>query len=474
MLARAPRVRTSASTEPRVSHRILIVDDEKNIRTTLARALDLEGFAVEGAEDGKSGIAAVQRFVPELVLLDLKLPDMTGLEVLEKVKAFDHAPAVVMMSGHGTLDAAIRATRLGALDFLEKPVEMERLLLTVKNALRIDSLVKDVSALVRSVERRHGMVGHGKAIAAVMEAVHRAAPTKARCLVTGESGVGKELVAKAIHDLSRRSAAPFVKLNCAAMAENLVESELFGHEKGAFTGADRRHQGRFERADGGTLFLDEVGELPLGTQAKLLRVLQEGELERVGGSQAVKVDVRVIAATNRNLLDEVKAGRFREDLYYRLNVVPIHVPPLRDRKDDIAELAMFLLERSTEENDLGDKEWSKDALEVLVHHGWPGNVRELVHVVDRLAILVPDRVIGAAHVKQAMPGGAQATATKLAGSTIPDEGPLYALLEGFEKRILEDRIAKFDGNMSRAAEDLGLERSHLYKKVRRLGIQTRE
>jgi two-component system, NtrC family, nitrogen regulation response regulator NtrX len=449
-----------------VSHRVLIVDDEKNIRTTLARGLDLEGFVVEGAENGGGGLTLLQSFEPDIVLLDLKLPDMDGLDVLEKIKQREDAPPVVMMSGHGTLDAAVKATRLGAIDFLEKPVEMERLLLTVKNALRLDALDREIGALKKNVEKRHGMVGRSGALSQVLEAVHRAAPTKARVLITGESGVGKELVAKAIHDLSRRAPGPFVKLNCAAMQENLVESELFGHEKGAFTGADRRHEGRFERADGGTLFLDEIGELPLGTQAKLLRVLQEGEIERVGGSAPMKVDVRVIAATNRNLLDEVKNGKFREDLYYRLNVVPIHVPPLRERKEDIADLARFLLDQSCNENDVPPKEWEPEALKLLMSHDWPGNVRELVHVVDRLAILVPGKTIGVADVKGALPG-----AKTLQGQAIPEAGPLYQLLEGFEKRIIEDRIKRFDGNMSKAAEDLGLERSHLYKKVRRLGVQ---
>jgi DNA-binding NtrC family response regulator len=453
-----------------MSHRILIIDDEKNIRTTLARGLDLEGFVVEGRETGQGGLDAALADPPDLVLLDLKLPDIDGLTVLERLRATAKAPPpVVMMSGHGTLDAAIRATRLGALDFLEKSVEMERLLLTVKNALRLSTLDAQVGAMTRTVEKRAGMVGQSKGLSGVLEAVRRAAPTKARVLITGESGVGKELVAKAIHDVSKRAGGPFVKLNCAAMNETLVESELFGHEKGAFTGADKRHLGRFERADGGTLFLDEIGELPTGTQAKLLRVLQEGEFERVGGTGPIKVDVRVIAATNRNLLEEAQQGRFREDLYYRLNVVPIHVPPLRERKEDIPELARFLLDKSCAENELGDKRWSDDALAALSAHDWPGNVRELVHVVDRLAILVPGDVVAAADVRAALPG-----AKKLEGSHIPETGPLYALLESFEKRILEDRIARFAGNMSRAAEDLGLERSHLYKKVRRLGIHVRE
>ncbi len=453
-----------------MSHRILIIDDEKNIRTTLARGLDLEGFVVDGRENGESGLKAIVDEPPDLVLLDLKLPDIDGLTVLERLAQLTPTPPpVVMMSGHGTLDAAIRATRLGALDFLEKPIELERLLLTVKNALRLSTLDKQVGSLTRTVEKRAGMVGSSRALTAVLESVRRAAPTKARVLITGESGVGKELVAKAIHDLSKRADAPFIKLNCAAMNETLVESELFGHEKGAFTGADKRHLGRFERADGGTLFLDEIGELPLGTQAKLLRVLQEGELERVGGSGTVKVDVRVIAATNRTLLDEAKEGRFREDLYYRLNVVPVHVPPLRERKEDIPELARFLLNRSCDENELDAKQWGDDGLKALAEHDWPGNVRELVHVVDRLAILAAGDVVTAQDVRAALPG-----AQKMEGSSIPETGQLYQLLESFEKRILEDRIARFSGNMSRAAEDLGLERSHLYKKVRRLGIQTRE
>jgi len=449
-----------------MTHRVLIVDDEKNIRTTLSRALDLEGFAVVTAEDGAKGRALLVSEAPDLVLLDLQLPDTTGLELLEEwTSAGTPLPPVVMMSGHGTLDAAVKAVRLGAVDFLEKPLEMERMLLTVRNALRLDALGKTVGALTKSVERRHGMVGDSSALSRVLDAVHRAAPTKARVLITGESGVGKELVAQAIHDLSSRAAGPFVKLNCAAIAESLVESELFGHEKGAFTGADRLYRGRFERADKGTLFLDEVGEMPLAVQARLLRVLQEGEFERVGGSSLIKVDVRVIAATNRNLLDEVKVGRFREDLYYRLNVVPIAVPPLRERKGDIPALAIALLTKSCAENELDLREWSDDALQALAEHDWPGNVRELVHVVDRLAILTSDRVITGADVRAALPG-----APKLSGGEIPREGKLFTLLEAFERRIIEDRIAVFDGNMSKAADDLGLERSHLYKKVRRLGI----
>jgi len=451
-----------ASPQPR----ILVVDDEPNIRGTLRRALDLEGFVVEVAEDGPTALALLDDFAADLVLLDLRLPGIDGLEVLSRIQQRKAPPPVVMMSGHGTLESAIAATRLGALDFLEKPLAVERLLVTVGNALRLDDLDRTVDALRRQVERQHGMVGSSAALRRVLDAVRRAAPTRARVLIQGESGVGKELVARAIHRSSRRADAPFIKLNCAAIAPNLVESELFGHERGAFTGAERRHLGRFERADGGTLFLDEIGEMPLAVQARLLRVLQEGELERVGGTTTIPVDVRVIAATNRNLLAESEAGTFREDLYYRLNVVPIEVPPLRERREDLPDLAVYLLQGSCESNELEPKDWTSDALTALARHDFPGNIRELAHLVDRLAILTASPRITAADVRAALPG-----APKLSGSEIPTEGTLYALLEAFERRIIEDRISRFDGNMTRAAEDLGLERSHLYKKARRLGIK---
>jgi DNA-binding NtrC family response regulator len=449
-----------------VAEKILIIDDEKNIRLTLGRALDLEGYSVDSAETGEAGLEKIAAGTIDLVLLDLRLPGKDGLGVLEDIRKFPNPPAVVMMSGHGTLDSAIKATQLGALDFLEKPLQMERMLLTVKNALRLDDLDKSVDSLRRNVEKRHGMVGSSAAMNRLIAEIRRAAPTKARVLIHGESGVGKELVAKAIHELSRRAGGPFIKLNCAAIPENLVESELFGHEKGAFTGADRRHIGRFERADGGTLFLDEIGEMPVGIQARLLRVLQEGELERVGGTKNIPVNVRVIAATNRDLEAEVKAGTFREDLYFRLNVVPLSVPPLRERKDDIGDLALFLLQRSCDENELSPKDFDDAALAALSAHNFPGNVRELAHLVDRLAILTPGRTITPDDVGRALPG-----AKKLDSSEVPTEGKLYEILEGVERRVIEERISKFDGNMSRAAEDLGLERSHLYKKVKRLGIE---
>ena len=449
--------------------RILVVDDEPNIRTTFSRALDLEGFAVSTAKDATTALLEAEAFGPDLVLLDLRLPDHDGLWVLAELQKLPSPPPVVMMSGHGTLESAVKATRLGALDFLEKPVAVDRLLITVGNVLRLDSLDKDVGALQRAVVQRHGMVGGSVALTRVIEAIQRAAPTRARVLITGESGVGKELVARAIHDSSRRATGPFSKINCAAIPENLVESELFGHERGAFTGADRRRLGRFERADGGTLFLDEIGEMPMALQARLLRVLQEGEIERVGGSQTIPVDVRVIAATNRDLPAEVAAGRFREDLYYRLAVLPIDVPPLRARNSDIAPLASFLLARSIEENGLPEKDWSDSALRALQGHDWPGNIRELGNLVDRLAILCRGPVIRGEDVRAALSGAQHAN-----DAPVPAEGSLYELLLGFERRVIEDRIARFDGNMTAAATDLGLERSHLYKKVKKLGIKREE
>lgn len=454
-----------------MTHRILIIDDERNIHTTLGRGLELEGFEVSSALDGTKGISQVQSFSPDLVLLDLRLPDMSGLQVLEGLMALPTPPAVVMMSGHGTLESAVQATRLGAADFLEKPVDIDRLYLTVANALKLDALDRACSSMQRVIERRHGMVGSSLAMQHMLMEIHRAAPTKAAVLVSGASGVGKELVAKAVHDLSRRREGPFVKMNCAAIAESLVESELFGHEKGAFTGANRQHRGRFERAHGGTLFLDEIGEMPVATQARLLRVLQEGEIERVGGSGLLKVDVRIIAATNRELMKEVSAGNFREDLFYRLNVLPIKVPTLKDRRDDVAELATYLLTQVVAEHELEHREFSDEAIALLEGYDWPGNVRELAHTVARLAIMTSGPVISGQAVEHSLPGATTLLVPRVELSEIPKTGELYPLLESFEKQVIEDRLARFSGKVAKAAADLGLERSHLYKKMQKLGLK---
>ena len=449
-----------------MSARILIVDDEPNIRTTLRRALDLEGFEVVLADDAASALAAASTERPDLVLLDLKLPDHDGLWVLRGIARLPEPPPVVMMTGHGSTDAAVEAMKLGAVDFLEKPLAVDRLLVTLRNALRMDALEDEVAVLRRSAEIRHGMVGESTALSRVVQAVRQAAPTKLRVLITGESGVGKELVARAIHECSRRATRRFVALNCAAFAENLVESELFGHERGAFSGADRRREGRFEQAGGGTLFFDEIGEMPQAIQAKLLRVLEEHEVLPLGASRPVRVDVRVIAATNRDLALEVKEGRFRLDLLQRLEGLVIHVPPLRARQDDIPALAVHLLDSFCRDNEFEPREFTDAALRALQGYEWPGNVRQLANRVGRLATLTPALRIDAADVRRALQD-----VPRFEGGQLPTEGPLYAVLEALERRIIEDRIARFEGNMTRAAEDLGLERSHLYKKLRKLGIR---
>jgi DNA-binding NtrC family response regulator len=448
-----------------MSARILIVDDEPNIRTTLRRALDLEGFDVLLAEDADSGVAAVIEGTPDLVLLDLKLPDRDGLWVIQQLQQLAEPPAVVMMTGHGSTDAAVEAMKLGALDFLEKPLAVDRLLVTIRNALRLDALDREVEVLRRSAEIRHGMVGGSPELSRVVQLVRQAAPTKLRVLVTGESGVGKELVARAIHECSRRATRRFVALNCAAFAENLVESELFGHERGAFSGADRRREGRFQQADHGTLFLDEIGEMPLSIQAKLLRVLEEREVMPLGAARAVSVDVRVIAATNRDLQEEVAEGRFRLDLLQRLDGIVIHVPPLRARRGDIPALAVHLLDAFCRDNEFAPKDFSDAGLRALQGYGWPGNVRQLSNRVGRLATMTPGDLIDAPDVRRALQD-----VPRFEGSQLPSEGPLYGILEALERRIIEDRIARFEGNMTRAADDLGLERSHLYKKIKKLGI----
>lgn len=442
--------------------RILIIDDEKNILTTLGRAIEIEGYQVCTALTGKDGLAEVERFQPDVVLLDLKLPDLSGLDVLQKLQKSPGAPGVVMISAHGSIESAVKATQLGALDFLEKPIDIDRILLTIRNALKIINL----DAMQRNIEQRHGMVGNSEPLQGLITQIHRAAPTNATVLVTGPTGAGKELVAKSIHELSRRSDKPFIRINCGAIPENLVESELFGHERGAFTGAERRHEGRFERAHGGTLFLDEVGEMPLPAQVRLLRVLQENELERVGGKQTIAVDVRVIAASNRDLEEEIENGRFREDLYYRINVIPIRVPSLKERHSDIPLLATYLLHRACEHNDLGNKFFSEEGLEQLTRHDWPGNIRELAHTIERLAIMTLGSLIDQDAVKTALPGSSAAPGSAAAA----EDGPLYTLLESFEKKVIEERLQKFSGKVSQAAEDLGLERSHLYKKIRQLQI----
>ncbi len=383
---------------------LLVIDDEPNILTTVRRSLELEGYAVEVAANGASGLAKLADNDIDLVLLDVMMPGESGIEVLPKIRVASPETIVVMMSGNATIETAVQATKAGAHDFIEKPLSGDKLLLTVQHALTFARLRHENARLRGRTRSDFAMIGKGAAMRAIFDKVGKTAPSTGRVLITGENGTGKELVARAIHDHSKRADGPFVKLNCAAIPSELIESELFGHEKGAFTGATQQRRGKFELADGGTLFLDEVGDMNPSAQAKVLRVLQENELERVGGADTIKVDVRVVAATNKDLQAEIAAGRFREDLFYRLAVVPIELPPLRARREDIPVLVEHLIGQVCADNDRRLKRVAPSAMTLIMQHDWPGNVRELKNVVERLAILTGDaEVITEADVGDALP-----------------------------------------------------------------------
>src|SRR5438874_6329197 len=373
--------------------RILVVDDEAAIRDSLRMTLEYEGYEFVGAATGQEGLALVEREAPDLVLLDVKMPGVDGLEGLDRLRAMNEALPVVVISGHGTISTAVEATKKGAFDFIEKPFASERVLVSLRNALDQGRLRDENRTLKKAVEVRHQLIGESAALKQVMAAVGRAAPTNATVLIQGESGVGKELVARTIHRNSLRSRERFVQVNCAAIPEELIESELFRHEKGSFTGATEKQVGKFEQADRGTIFLDEVGDMSAKTQAKVLRVLQEGEVERLGSARTIKVDVRVIAATNKNLEEEIEKGRFREDLYFRLAVIPIHVPPLRERPDDIPLLVRHYMDYFSRENNVRPKRLTQAALEFMQKARWKGNVRELRNTVERLLIMTPGDAI---------------------------------------------------------------------------------
>ncbi len=448
---------------------VLVVDDERNIQLTLSRALSMEGYAVELAGGGREALEKIAALPVDVVVMDVRMPDLDGLSVLEKARETRPELPVVIMSGHGSIETVRSAFRLGAFDYLEKPItEKEKLLVAVRNALAMRSLREENAALRRDAGPSE-MVGSGPAMRKLFDVIRRAAPSEGRVLVTGENGTGKELVARALHDGSRRSAGPFVKVNCAAVPAELIESELFGHERGAFTGAVAARRGRFEQADGGTLFLDEVGDMPPAMQAKVLRVLQEGEFERVGGQQTLRCDVRVVAATNKDLGAEVKAGRFREDLFYRLNVVPIHAPPLRERREDVPELAARFLAEACARNDRRPMRLAREALLALQAHEWPGNVRELKNLVERLAILCDGPEIGADDVAAVLPDARRPRVDRFrAGASF------HELVEEAEREIVLGALDAHGDNVSDTARALGLERSHLYKKMRALGIKRGE
>jgi len=449
--------------------KILIVDDEKNILTTLTRALQMEGYEVSVAGGGKVALEKAAQWRPQIVLLDVKMPDIDGLDVLPKLKALDQPPAVIMMSGHGNIDTAVKATKGGASDFVEKPISLDRLLLAIQNASEMLRLSEENKRLRDDVGSRWRIVGESSAVKQLKERIALAAPSNGRVLITGESGTGKELIAHGVHAGSPRSNKPFVKMNCAAVPSELIESELFGHEKGSFTGAIRSRAGRFEQADGGTLFIDEVGDMPLAMQAKLLRVLQEGEFERIGSESVIKVDVRVLAATNKDLPVEIEKGRFREDLFFRLNVVPIQAPPLRARKEDIASLVDHFVAMTAHENAMKPKHIDEDAFAQLKAHDWPGNVRELRNTIERLMILTPAPIIDGAAVRALLTGEIKSGTGARTSAWIG--GPLREQVAAAEREIILACLDKNRWHVSNTARELELERSHLYKKMRALGIE---
>src|ERR671936_265706 len=402
--------------------RILVIDDEAAIRDSLRMTLEYEGYEFVGAATGQEGLALVERETPDLVLLDVKLPGMDVLEVLDRIRAMYETLPVVVVSGHGTISTAVEATKKGAFDFIEKPFASERVLVSLRNALDSRQLRDENRSLKKAVEIRHQMIGDSAGLKQVMAAVGRAAPTNATVLITGESGVGKELVARTIHRNSLRSRERFVQVNCAAIPEDLIESELFGHEKGSFTGATEKQVGKFEQADRGTIFLDEIGDMSAKTQAKVLRVLQEGEVERLGSARTVKVEVRVIAATNKNLEEEIEKGRFREDLYFRLAVIPIHVPPLRERPEDIAPLVRHYMDYFSRENNVRPKRITQPALEALQRYRWKGNIRELRNTVERLIIMTGGDTIDLSDLPElvrspAAPSSVSVASSKVAGDS---------------------------------------------------------
>jgi DNA-binding NtrC family response regulator len=445
---------------------VLVLDDERSILTTLQKALSLEGYTVDVA--GGVGVAEdkLAKTTYDIGLFDVALPDGDGVNLLQKLRAGGSDLPVIMMSGHATVDAAVRATRLGALDFLEKPISTDRLLLVVDNALRLVRAEAEATQLRTQTGKLGELVGESRAMTMLREQIERAAKSTATVLVTGERGTGKELVARAIHVASKRAKGPLEKMNCAAIPSELFESELFGHEAGAFTGATKQRRGKFERASGGTLFLDEIGDMPLPMQAKLLRVLQEKEIERVGGSEVLKVDVRVVAATNRDLEIMAREDRFRADLYDRLNVLPLSIPPLRNRREDIPMLSQHFLKIVAQANDRAGMRLTEAGIVALSAHSFPGNVRELRNVIERLVILTPDDTIDDADVK-----------TCLGGATVPQGNlfrpgvPFRVLSEEAERAIIEQAITHHGGQMAATARALGLERSHLYKKCRALGLR---
>ena len=461
-----------------MSASILIVDDEESILTSLNSILQDEGYEVTLAKNGVEALRIYTMDPPDLMLLDIWMPEMDGLETLRRVRELVPTAQVMMMSGHGSIETAVKAIKLGAYDYIEKPLSLENVTLRVKHALDQYRLEQENRTLRTTVQRKFELVGQSPAMQQLRQLIETAGPTNSRVLIGGENGTGKELVARAIHLHSARAARPFVAVNCAAIQETLIESELFGHEKGSFTGATSMKRGQFEQADGGTLFLDEIGDMSLSTQAKVLRALQEQQFTRVGGTKLLKVDVRVLAASNKDLIKEIEKGTFREDLFYRLNVVPIVVPPLRERREDIPILIHHFMKVHAEEQGLRMKDVSPEAMAVFQQYDWPGNIRELRNLIERLMIMVPGPVIESSQsglsLQARTAGSAPQPATSAVNSLFMQSyDSLRDARNAFEKEYISRKLREHHWNISRTAEELKIERSHLHRKIKLLDVEMR-
>ena len=460
-----------------MSASILVVDDEEAIRASLRSILEDEGYDVSVAGTGVEALKIYGTDPPDLMILDIWMPEMDGLETLRRVKEFVPTTQVMMISGHGSIETAVKAIKLGAYDYIEKPLSLENVTLRVKHALEQYRLAQENRSLRNKVQQKFELVGQSPAMQRLRELIETAGPTNSRVLIGGENGTGKELVARAIHLHSTRADHPFVAVNCAAIPETLIESELFGHEKGSFTGATSMKRGQFEQADGGTLFLDEIGDMSLNTQAKVLRALQEQQFTRVGGTRLMKVDVRVLAASNKDLEKEIAKGQFREDLYYRLNVVPIVVPPLRERREDIPALVQHFMKTHVEEQGLRMKEVSPEAMAVFQQYEWPGNIRELRNLIERLMIMVPGFVIEVSQATLSLQGRTAVAAPAANHAANPLLTKPYDSLRdarnAFEKEYISRKLREHHWNISRTAEDLKIERSHLHRKIKLLDVEMR-
>jgi two-component system nitrogen regulation response regulator NtrX len=449
---------------------ILIVDDEESICQTLGGILTDEGYEVVTAANGEEALGILEEEPPNLVVLDIWLPGMDGIETLKAIKAAHPNLQVVMMSGHGTIETAVKATKLGAFDFIEKPLSLEKVILVVNHAMNLVRLEEENLLLRQKVSHEYELTGNSSPIQDLKEMIGIVAPTNAWILIMGENGTGKELVARSVHRQSRRAQKAFIEVNCAAIPEDLIESELFGHEKGAFTGATAMKRGKFDLANEGTIFLDEVADMSLKAQAKVLRILQEKTFERVGGNRLIPTDVRVLAATNKDLEKEMEEGRFRQDLYYRLNVIPLRIPPLRDRKEDILLLVnRFLRDFALKEGDT-EKRVTDDVIASLMRHNWPGNVRELKNIIERLVIMTPTGVISKCDISPLFEEGGKEVLPTDPGIS---SNSFRTAKQDFERQYIICKLREFDGNISRTAEAIGLERSNLHKKIRSYGLEVK-